>query len=114
MSEILDKETVEKELKAFKRVLKEIGIYNYYIYERKKRIEKFDRYSSDWKIFSCSCGVGFSSIIDNTLSWSETFYPELWDKLYEAAHNRPSTFIVENEKCINDLKNVVYFVLTHK
>ncbi len=113
MNEILDKETVEKELKAFKRVLKEIGIYNYYIYERRKRVEKFDRYS-DWKIFSCQCGVGFSSIIDNTLSWSETFYPELWDRLYEAARNKSSTFILNNEYYMNDLKSVVYFALAHK
>ena len=73
----------EKNIKCFKRILKELGIYNLYIRERRNQYP-------DLKVFSVAGRYSsLSSIIDYSLTWADTKNPGLWPEL---------TYAIERER----------------
>jgi hypothetical protein len=65
----------ERNIKRFKRILKELGIYNLYIRERRKQYP-------DVKVFSVAGRYSsLSSIIDYSFTWADTKNPDLWPEL---------------------------------
>ena len=86
----MGKENKEKNIKRFKRILKELGIYTAYIRERKK-------YAPDGGVFSVAGRYSsLSSIIDYSFTWADTKNPELWPEL---------TYAIEREYS----QNIDYF-----
>ena len=103
---------MEKHIKIFKRILKEIGIYNYYIDCRKKRIK--NRGLVYESVFSyVTPNSLFCHIIDLSLHWSETFTPSLWCELYEETKGMYCYDLLENDDKINVLRSIVKKQLFH-
>lgn len=87
---IINKEKKEKNVKRFKRILKELGIYNLYIRERRKQYPGVEVFSVAGRYSS------LSSIIDYSFTWADTKNPELWPEL---------TYAIEREYS----QNIDYF-----
>ena len=89
------------EIKAFKRILKEIGIYKLYIVERKRQKPRFP-------VFGYY--DGFSNIIDSSLRWSVTECPAMWHELFCTTrygdYDKCSS-ICENNELLTSLKAIV-------
>lgn len=73
----------ERNIKCFKRILKELGIYNLYIRERRKQCPNAGVFSVAGRYSS------LSSIIDYSLTWADTKNPDLWPEL---------TYAIERER----------------
>ena len=87
------------EIKHFKRVLKELGIYTLWIKERRKQINLGQGFFD----FRTDC---FYISIDESITWNETKYCDMWTDLYCAsysAHSHPSD-VIKNNELMNHLK----------
>ena len=77
----------ERNIKRFKRILKELGIYTLYIRERRKQYPGIEVFSVAGRYSS------LSSIIDYSLTWANTKNPDLWPELTYAIERESSQHI---------------------
>lgn len=90
-----------KEIKYFKRVLKELGIYKLWMKERSKQINLGQSFFS----FKTN---NFHVALDESITWNETNNCEMWCDLYCASYLEDNNLqILENDKLMNHLKEIV-------
>lgn len=99
---------MKKEIRAFIRILKEIGIYHLYINCRKEYLSNRSRQYTRKNIFEFNSPIiSFSEIIDCNLSWYDTNCEDLWIKLYDETRGMKCTEITESDYKINCMKKIV-------
>ena len=99
---------MKKEIRAFIRILKEIGIYRLYINCRKEYLSDRDIIYTRKNIFAFNYSkISFSEIIDRNLSWYATDCEDLWVRLYDETQGMKCTEIAKSDYKINCMKKIV-------
>ena len=97
-----------KEIRAFIRILKEIGIYTLYINCRKEYFSNRDILYTRKNIFEFAKDIDtFSRMIDNSLSWCDTICEDLWYRLYDEAYGMKCTEIIKSNTKLKKMKEII-------
>lgn len=87
--------------RKFTRVLKEIGLYRYYIQSRKE--QGFEGRELNHAYYSSI----FSSIINESLAWYLTSCPGVWDEIYTTTQGQTYQSLLVDEDKLKKLKVIV-------
>ena len=93
----------EIEIKHFKRLLKEIGLYSIWHFERRKNLSNYS--SSDKKSDFYNIPVSFGHLIGSSFIWKNTKNCKMWQEL--SMTNDSIEAILNSPKKINELKNKI-------
>ena len=97
-----------EQIKYFKRVLKEIGIYTIWIKERKKSTHGI----SEDELINFNPYLSFASMIDNSFWWDETKHPCLWNKIYCAIPSQQTlSVLAKDQQGLKDIRKQIKDVL---
>ena len=98
-----------EEIKGFKRVLKELGIYKSWLKERHETV-LFNKLHSGYgkPIFGFRKDLFFRTIILDSFWWDTTDNPFLWSAIYEADYsNYKISELLKDEKKIKKIKEFI-------
>lgn len=93
-----------EQIRCFKRVLKELGIYTIWIKERKKSTHVVN----EDELINFNPYQTFASIIDDSFWWDETTHPCLWDRLYVAKPSKKTIDeLAKDQQGLKDIKEQI-------
>ena len=87
---ILAKNSKEYNIRYFKRVLKELGIYKLWLTSRlaSSRVSYHENKIKHLFDFISPGPKSFCGLIDTSFTWTETGWYDLWSTIYNSTHSR--------------------------